>query len=77
MKITSREPDVVHSDFSVDGTGHHPVVVIDIMSQEYFIQRTPLWVLLEASCHEHAPPHCCPLSRFNTLVPSSIHSLAE
>ena len=40
MKITSREPVVVHSHFLVDATGHHLVVVIDIMYQECFIQNS-------------------------------------
>jgi len=39
MKITPREPAVVHSHFLVGATGHYPVVVIDIMYQECFIQN--------------------------------------
>ena len=36
MKITSREPAVIHSHLA---TGHYPVVVIDIMYQECFVQN--------------------------------------
>jgi len=39
MKITSREPAVIHSHFLVKAIGHYPVVVIDILYQECFIQK--------------------------------------
>ena len=86
MKITSREPVVVHSHFLVDATGHHLVVVIDIMYQECFIQnwREPtfsimfvrsFWVLPAQQIRQCLVisvllPICSLLSRYNILAPS-------
>jgi len=56
MKITSQEPAVVHSHFLVDATGHHLVVVIDIMYQMLHseLERTHIlnyvWSLLLGTC---------------------------
>ena len=62
MKITSREPAVVHSHL-VDDTGHHPAVVIDIVGMLHselertyilnYLSGCSFWVLPARQVLEH------------------------